>query len=61
MEEFVDANPGIASRIGFTFHFEDYTAEELCQIFVKKNGANGFTVTEKAEEKGENPHAGIPS
>lgn len=51
MEEFVDANPGIASRIGFTFHFEDYTAEELCKIFVKKMEANGFTVTEKAEEK----------
>jgi SpoVK/Ycf46/Vps4 family AAA+-type ATPase len=51
MRDFVGANPGIASRIGFTFHFEDYTPSELTEIYVSKMKANGFTVTSKAEEK----------
>lgn len=51
MKEFVQSNPGIASRIGFTFHFEDYTPEELTEIFMQKMKANGFTVTEQAKDK----------
>ena len=43
MDEFVASNPGIASRIGFTFNFKDYTADELTAIFklkVTKTGLN---------------------
>ena len=41
MEGFLDKNPGLRSRIAFHVPFEDYNAEELCEIaelFVKKNG-----------------------
>ncbi|MBQ6454288.1 MAG: AAA family ATPase, partial [Coriobacteriales bacterium] len=33
MREFIDRNPGLASRIGYTFHFEDYDTDELQEIF----------------------------
>ena len=51
MREFVEANQGIASRIGFTFHFEDYNAEELTDMFVVKMTSNGFHITEPARVK----------
>lgn len=51
MKGFVEANPGIASRIGFTFHFEDYCSDELKEIFVKKMESSGFTITETATHK----------
>ncbi len=51
MERFLNSNPGIASRIGFTFEFEDYTPEELQQIFIKKMSSDGFSVEEAAKEK----------
>ena len=51
MKKFTDANPGIASRIGFTFRFEDYDAEELTQIFTDKLTAGKFSVTEAAQNK----------
>lgn len=51
MNEFVKANPGISSRIGFTFHFDDYSTSELKEIFVLKMKKNGFIVTDSAIEK----------
>ena len=51
MKTFVQSNPGIASRIGFTFHFKDYTADELTRIFTTKMEANGFGLTEQALDK----------
>ena len=51
MKQFVDINPGIASRIGYTFHFEDYSPEELRDIFVLKMTKTGFVVSEPANEK----------
>lgn len=33
MEQLLDTNPGFRSRIGFTMKFDDYTTEELEQIF----------------------------
>lgn len=50
MKYFVDSNPGIASRIGYTFHFADYKPEELLQIFQLKMKNTGFTLTEEANE-----------
>lgn len=32
MDEFIKSNPGIRSRIGFTWEFPDYTTEELLDI-----------------------------
>lgn len=42
MQRFLDVNAGIASRVGYTFHFEDYTAEELTQIFKGKIDKSGL-------------------
>ncbi len=42
MKVFQSANPGIASRIGFTFDFPDYTSDELTQMFYMKMRRNGF-------------------
>lgn len=51
MKTFVDSNPGIASRIGYTFHFEDYAADELLAIYVRKLLHGGFVVTEEGQAK----------
>jgi AAA+ superfamily predicted ATPase len=32
MEEFLSRNPGLRSRVAFHVHFDDYNAEELCDI-----------------------------
>ncbi|MDI9590274.1 MAG: AAA family ATPase [Acidobacteriota bacterium] len=42
MREFVDRNPGLASRIGYTFHFDDYTTDELQEIFDIKTMRSGL-------------------
>ncbi len=34
MDEFLNANPGLASRFNFRLHIEDYTVAELAQIFI---------------------------
>ena len=44
MREFIDSNPGIASRIGYQFDFEDYSPEELCRMFRLKAVRSGFQV-----------------
>lgn len=51
MKVFTGANPGITSRIGFTFHFPDYTPEELTEMFDVKMTKNGFTVSKASLEK----------
>lgn len=44
MYEFLEINPGIQSRIGFTFHFTDYTPEELTKIYEQKMLKAGFSL-----------------
>lgn len=44
MQVFQHANPGITSRIGFTFHFPDYTPDELTEMFRLKMSKNGFVI-----------------
>ena len=51
MEAFRNSNPGIASRIGFTFHFPDYTPAELTEMFGRKMEKNGFLVNAGALEQ----------
>ena len=51
MMQFRDLNPGLKSRIGFELNFEDYTIEELIEIFKKKASEKTFKVTDEAIEK----------
>jgi len=51
MQDFLAMNPGIQSRIGYTFHFDDYTTEELTEMYEKKMRKTGFVVTEAALKK----------
>jgi len=50
MKNFLDSNPGIASRIGYTFEFSNYTTEELIQILDNYALSKGFTVEEEAKK-----------
>ena len=51
MQAFLDSNSGIVSRIGYTLEFEDYTKEELAQIFINMMKKAGFTVEKDALNK----------
>lgn len=50
MKEFIESNSGIASRIGYTFDFPDYTDEELEEILYKKISKSGMLIDEEAKE-----------
>ncbi len=43
MERFIKANPGLPSRFNRYFHLEDYTAEELAEIYTRIAQAQGYT------------------
>ena len=51
MQDFLNANSGIVSRIGYTLEFEDYTEEELLKIFEQMTSKAGFEVEKQAKEK----------
>lgn len=44
MDDFVNLNPGIKSRIGYDILFEDYTEDELTEIFMKKLEISGLSI-----------------
>ena len=46
MHDFIDSNPGLKSRFTQTIHFDDYTAEELTEIFLRMAESRKFTVDE---------------
>ena len=50
MQDFLNSNSGIVSRIGYTLEFDDYTTEELIQIFLNFMNKSGFEVTNDAIE-----------
>ena len=50
MQDFLDSNSGIVSRIGYTLEFDDYTTLELVQIFLGMMDKSGFVVREDAIE-----------
>jgi len=50
MHEFINTNPGLKSRFTQTIHFEDYTPDELTEIFLNLAKAKNFTLD--AETKG---------
>ena len=51
MQAFLDSNSGIVSRIGYTLEFDDYTEDELIQIFKNMLGKAGFEISEDAVEE----------
>ena len=51
MQNFLNANSGIVSRVGYTVEFEDYTVNELIQIFNGMMKKAGFIVTKEVETK----------
>ena len=50
MRDFVASNSGIASRIGYTFDFEDYNDDELLDIVKLKISKTKLTLTDSAIE-----------
>ncbi len=50
MERFISSNPGLESRFGKYFHFEDYTGDELMRIFQLLCKKNKYVLEPEAEE-----------
>lgn len=48
MEAFLETNPGLRSRFNRYIHFDDYTGEELLNIFQYMCASNGYTSTQIA-------------
>ena len=46
MHDFIDTNPGLKSRFTQTIHFDDYTPDELTQIFLNLAAGKSFTIDE---------------
>jgi hypothetical protein len=51
MARFLDANPGLSSRFTKKLHFEDYSPEQLVQIFEKICGENDYRLHDRARDK----------
>lgn len=51
MQEFLLSNPGLQSRIGYTFHFENYSPAELTQMYTAKMQKMGFKVADNATKR----------
>ena len=50
MQAFLEANPGIKSRITSTFYFESYKPEEMVEILKRVAGLANYRVEASAEE-----------
>ena len=46
MHDFIDTHPGLKSRFTQTIHFDDYTPDELTEIFLKLAAGKNFTIDE---------------
>ena len=50
MEQFIHSNPGLESRFNKYFLFEDYTGDQLFQIFQSLCAKNGYTLDAETAE-----------
>lgn len=50
MQDFLESNPGLKSRFTHNFTFDDYTSEELAEIFKIFAGKEKYVVSKGAEE-----------
>jgi hypothetical protein len=48
MQDFLDSNSGIVSRVGYTMEFDDYTEDELVEIFKGMVSKAGFSIEDDA-------------
>ncbi len=48
MQEFLSSNPGLKSRFNKFIYFDDYTPDELAQIFRFRCDKGGYTVSDEA-------------
>jgi SpoVK/Ycf46/Vps4 family AAA+-type ATPase len=51
MENFLAVNPGLASRFSHKMHIDDYTADELGEIFIKMASKDNYKLSSEAEYK----------
>ena len=51
MEKFIETNPGLKSRFNKYLIFEDYTPDQLLQIFKVFSGESDYALTSEAEVK----------
>lgn len=49
MEDFLAANPGLASRFNYRLHIDDYTVAELAQIFISMVQKKQYVMTPDAK------------
>ena len=59
MGRFIHSNPGLESRFNKYFYFEDYTGDQLMEIFRSMCGKNGYTIGNEAEKYAEEYFAGL--
>ncbi|MCC8123629.1 MAG: AAA family ATPase [Oscillospiraceae bacterium] len=50
MDDFVHSNPGLESRFNKYFYFDDYTAEQMYEIFCSMCDKNGYILAPEAED-----------
>ena len=50
MEQFVNSNPGLRSRFNKYIYFNDYTPDELLEIFISMCTKSGFVLTSDAQD-----------
>ena len=49
MHDFIDTNPGLKSRFTQTIHFDDYSPDELTEIFQNLAKAKNFTISDETK------------
>ncbi len=50
MDDFIHSNPGLESRFNKYFYFDDYTGEQMYEIFASMCGKNGYELDPAARE-----------